>query len=254
MDLEQEEEWHRLVGAWGPEARVLGRLGGGPRGDVREVRVEDWQGVGRLSSRSRAAIDWELDLLDQLGAAGLRVPRVIPTASGARRAEHLVVAEWINGRAPAEEDDARRGRYLQRLHELTEDWSQRPGSRSARELLAASSSGDVDLSGLPDEVAAACRAAWVALPVGPRCVVHGDARSDNWLISYDGDPVLIDWDAARVDHPWFDLGALPRPATGLSAKQFHLARRAWCAWEVVVTWTADPENARRRFGELQRSA
>jgi Ser/Thr protein kinase RdoA (MazF antagonist) len=251
VDLDQEREWQRLIRSWGPDAEVLGRLGGGARGDVREVRVENRRGVGRLSGRSRAALDWELDLLARLAEAGLRVPSLIPTGSGARRADYLVITEWINAREPAPEDDARRGRYLRRLHELTEGWEQRPGFRTARELVTMMSSGDVNMAALPDTVATACRATWSALPAGPLCVVHGDPDPDDCLVSYDGDIVQIDWDEARVDHPWFDLAVLPPEASGLTEKQWHLARRASCAWEVAARWESDPEYARRRLRELK---
>ena len=85
--------------AWGPDTEVLDMLGGGLRGDVRQVRVEQRMAVGRLSGRSRASLDWELHLLHELAGAGLRVPSVIPTASGARRNDHMVITEWIPARA-----------------------------------------------------------------------------------------------------------------------------------------------------------
>jgi aminoglycoside phosphotransferase (APT) family kinase protein len=252
VDLEHEEDWRRLIGSYGPEAEVLGYLGGGPRGAVREVRVDSRRGVGRLSNRSRASIDWEVYVLGFLAESGLRVPEVIATASGSRRAEHLVVTEFISGRAPVDEDDRRRARYLTRLHELTADSDQRPGFRTARELVTLNSSGDIDLTAMPDDVVEVCRAAWTALPPGPLAVVHGDPRPDNWLVAYDGDPVLVDWDEARVDHPWLDLGALPPQATGLTEKQAHIARLAWCAYDVAAQWQRDNEYARRRLRLLIR--
>ncbi len=132
--------------AWGPDAEVLDMLGGGLRGDVRQVRVEQRMAVGRLSSRSRASLDWELHLLHELAGAGLRVPSVIPTASGARRNDHMVITEWIPARGVTADDDARRARYLHRMHELTADWSQRPGSRTARELLIMDIGGDINMA------------------------------------------------------------------------------------------------------------
>ncbi len=254
MQLGDEQEWQRLIGAWGPGAEVLEYLGGGLQGDVRQVRIDSRLGVGRLSNRSRASLDWELHLLQQLGDAGLRVPSIIPTASGSRRNDYLVVTEWIPARAPTEDDDPRRARYLARLHELTLDWSQRPGFRPARDLLEVNVGGDIDLSLLPDQVVNACRGAWEAVPAGPMCVVHGDVDPSNCLISYDGDVVVIDWDKARVDHPWFDLAALSIEATGLTEKQYRTARRAMCAWEVAVHWPTNEEYARQRVREMQRLA
>jgi Ser/Thr protein kinase RdoA (MazF antagonist) len=247
-------EWGRLIGAWGPGAEVLEFLGGGRRGDVRQVRVDNRMGVGRLSNRSRASLDWEVHLLVQLAEAGLRVPSIIPTAAGSRRNDYLIVTEWIPARAPTADDDPRRARYLNRLHELTLDWNQRPSCRTAREFLEVNTGGDIDLSALPDQVVAACRAAWEAVPAGPLCVVHGDIDPNNCLISYDGDVVLIDWDKARVDHPWFDLAALSEDATGLTEKQYRVARRASCAWEVAVHWRTNEEYARQKVREMQRLA
>jgi Ser/Thr protein kinase RdoA (MazF antagonist) len=251
VDLVQsEKEWKRDITAWGQDTEVLGFLGGGLQGDVREVRVENRRGVGRLSNRSRAALDWELNLLVRLAGMDFRVPALIPTKSGGRRSEYLVVTEWINGREATDDDGARRARYFHRLHELTVDWSQRPGFRSARDLVSVTTGGDIDLSVLPEDVVSVCRAAWDGLPVGPSCVVHGAPDPDNCIVSYDGDVVLIDWDRARVDHPWFDLAVLPIEATGLTERQYRLARRASYAWDAAVSWRSDPDYARRRLREM----
>jgi thiamine kinase-like enzyme len=115
------------------------------------------------------------------------------------------------------------------------------------------SGGDILLSGIPDEVVTACRAAWDALPAGPMCVVHGDPSPENFVMSYDGDPLLIDWDKARVDHPWFDLAVLTQEAVGLTDKQWLMARRALCAWQIVTNWRTDPEYAHKRLRALKGS-
>ncbi len=248
------DEWQELIVAWGPDTEVLDHLGGGLRGDVRQVRVEQRIGVGRLSGRSRASLDWELHLLREVGGAGLRVPVPIPTAVGSRRNDHLVITEWIPARAPTPADDTRRARYLHHLHALTVDWSQRPGSRASRELIDVESGGDINMSLLPDSVSNACRLAWDALPPGTLCAVHGDIDPSNCLIGYDGDVVMVDWDKARVDHPWFDLAPLSFEATGLTEKQYRVARRASCAWEVATHWPTNEVYARQRLREMQRLA
>ena len=117
--FDSEDDWRRLIGAWGPDTEVLDMLGGGLRGDVRQVRVEQRMAVGRLSGRSRASLDWELHLLHELAGAGVRVPAIIATASGARRNDHMVITEWISARGVSTDDAARRARYLHRMHELT---------------------------------------------------------------------------------------------------------------------------------------
>ena len=84
------------------------------------------------------------------------------------------------------------------------------------------------------------------------CAVHGDIDPENCLVAYDGDVVLIDWDKARMDHPWFDLAPLSMAASGLTEKQYRIARRASCAWEVAVHWPTNEPYARQRLRELQR--
>ena len=68
------------LAAWGRDAAVLERLGGGARNRVWAVRVGGRRAVARDSGtvRSGPALDWELDLIEELAGAGFTVPRPLP--------------------------------------------------------------------------------------------------------------------------------------------------------------------------------
>lgn len=108
--------------------------------------------------------------------------------------------------------------------------------------------GDVDLALMPASAAWRCRQAWEALS-GLPTVIHGDPGASNILIT-ETDVVLVDWDEARVDRPWFDLAALPEAASPLQGEQHQLAARAADAWEAAVGWQLEPDYARRRLQNL----
>ena len=224
----------------------------GLRNSVWSVQLCGERYVARQSSRSAAVLDWELDLLETLHSHGFTVPLPVPTASGQRHVDGLVVFTFLTGRHPASPADWQLVREeLRRLHELTQGWQQRPGFRTSRELVTADIGGDVDMSLLPTEDAARCRHAWSALPHSTESVVHGDPSPSNILI--DGDKVgLLDWDEARVDTPLVDLGALPDADTaGLPPVDFRHAQLASVAWEVAVCWQLEPEYVKRRLKELR---
>jgi hypothetical protein len=179
-----------------PGLTVVGPLAGGHRSEVVEVRG-DGRVVARRGRRSPEALAWELDLLDLLADAGFTVPLTVPAADGRRTVDGVGVQTWLPGRPPVEDDWRLVERELRRLHEITRP--QRPGSASARDLLRAERGGDVDLTAMPPDDVARCRAAWRALPEAPLGLVHGDPCAANIRID-DGRVGLIDWDEARVDH------------------------------------------------------
>jgi Ser/Thr protein kinase RdoA (MazF antagonist) len=239
------------LAAWGRDAAILERLGGGARNRVWAVRVGGRRAVARDSGggRSGPALDWELDLLQELAGAGFTVPRPVPAFDGRRRVGGLVVLTWMDGEAPADEGGwGLVADELARLHRHTAGRRQRPGFASTRELLAADRGGDVRLDLMPAEVVALCRAAWSRLACGPAVVVHGDPGPQNLRLS--GDRVgLLDWDESRVDCPELDLAWLP--VDRLGARR-DLARTAAEAWEVANGWLVEPDHARRRLAELRR--
>ena len=234
---------------WG--AAAVGAELSGFRNGVWTIRLHGEQFIARLSPRTPAALDWELDLLETLRSEGFNVPVPVPTASGERQIEGLCVFTFIPGRRPEGREDWQLVSHeLRRLHELTRGWPQRPGFRTSRDLLTEEVGGDVDMSLLPPEVADLCRHAWSEVPREPESLVHGDPSPTN--IRIDGDTVgLLDWDEARVDSPLLDLGALPdAEVAGLPTDDFRRAQRAAVAWEVAVCWSLESGYAQRRLREL----
>lgn len=62
--------------------------------------------------------------------------------------------------------------------------------------------------------------------------------------------MLLDWDEARVDVPWFDLAHLPFDPPlpdGLDPRDVKTAR---IAWEATTCWVHEPEYARRQAENL----
>jgi Ser/Thr protein kinase RdoA (MazF antagonist) len=239
------------LAAWGHDAAVLERLGGGYRNRVWAVRVGGRRCAARDSgaSRSGPALDWELELLRELAGAGFRVPVAVPTLDGRPRVGGLMVTTWLEGDPPADERDWRLvADELARLHRVTAGRAQRPGFVSTRDLLTAERGGDVDLRRMPAEVVALCRAAWSALACSANAVVHGDPGPQNLRLR--GHRVgILDWDESRVDCPELDLAWLPLDRLGPRREP---ARTAAEAWEVANGWTVEPDHAHRRLAELHR--
>ena len=240
----------RRLEPWG-KAEVGAEVSG-LRNRVWSIRLRGEQFIARLSPRTPAALDWELDLLETLRRQDFTVPQPVRSVSGERQVDGLVVFTFLEGKQPEGPRDWQLvSGELRRLHELTRAWPQRPGFRTSRELLTENAGGDVDMSLLHPTDAALCRDAWSDLPRGQESVVHGDPSASNILI--DGDRVgLLDWDEARVDSPLLDLGALGEAElAGLPTDDFRLAQRAAVAWEVAVCWQLESDYARRRLKELR---
>lgn len=239
-----------MLSRWG-DVSLLGAVGGGARNEVREVEVDGRRCVARVGSRTGDELAWELDLIGWLGEHEVGVPAVVSTTEGEREHSGVVLFEWIDGHHPDSQDEWVAVRdLLVGLHAVTGSWPQRPGFRAAVDLLDADIAGDVDLTVMPPDAVERCRRAWARLAELPRTVVHGDPGRTNILIS-DGRPVLIDWDEARVDTPWFDLAALPDAVSPLDEAERWVARQAASAWEAAVSWTAEPAYAHRRLDELE---
>lgn len=237
------------LAAWGsPE--VVGRLGGGHRNEVLELRRGGERLVARVTRRAPESLDWELDLLEFLAANGVAVPETVPAEDGRRHVAGVVVARWLPGREPTSYDWPAVAVVLERLHALTAGWPQRPGFASTRDLLTVDRGGDVDLTAMPPDAVGRCRAAWAGL-TGPSTVVHGDPCAGNIRVTDDG-ITLLDWDEARVDHPDLDLADLPVPL--LPPDRLRAARAATHAWEAAAGWRLEPGYARRRLAELDRPA
>lgn len=230
---------------WG-EVTVVGRLGGGHRNEVLELRRGGERLACRITHRSAASLEWELSLMGFLATHGFRVPEVVPTDAGRLHVDGTVVQRWLPGRPPTVSDWPAVAAELERLHALTADYPQRPDFRSTKDLLTQDRGGDVDLTAMPPDAVAACRAAWAELD-GPHAVVHGDPGEANVLVT-DAGIGLLDWDEARVDHPDLDFADLPVPT--LPEPRGRVARAAVDAWEAACGWQAEPAYARRRLARL----
>lgn len=233
---------------WGKDARRLERLAGASPNDVWSVRVGGQLAVARLGTRSDADLAWETGLLQYLDYNGMTVPVPVPTTDGRLFVEGLVVMRHLEGGPPETEDDWHRvADTLRGLHRLTPDWPQRPGWRSSADLLQADRGTRIDLTAMPPEDVARCRAAWARLAGRPTCVIHGDANPRNILMTADR-VALIDWDESHVDVPDLDL-ELPHNAAGLDAGAWDIAAQASAAWEAAVCWK--DEHAVKRLAQVR---
>ena len=229
--------WQALE-QWGDDAARIERLAGGVANEVWSVRVNGELAVARLGARSDADLAWETDLLLHLDRAGLTVPVPIPTTDGRLFADGLVVMTYVEGGRPETEADWRRvADTLRRLHRLTRNWPQRPGWSSSTDLLGAEVGTKIDLTAMPAEAVARCRAAWARLSGHPTCVVHGDPNPGNVRVTAER-VAMIDWDEAHVDVADLDL-VLPHNAADLDDDSHDIAAQASAAWEAAVCWDDD---------------
>lgn len=239
--------WEAL-GRWGKDASRIEPLAGGVANEVWSVRVHGHLAVGRLGARSDADLAWETGLIKYLDREGLTVPVPIPTTDGRLFADGLVVMTYVEGGSPETEADWRRvADTLRRLHRLTQRWPQRPGWRSSTDLLYEETGTRIDLSAMPPEGVARCRAAWARLVGRQTSVIHGDPNPRN--IRMTADRVgLIDWDESHVDVPDLDL-VLPHNAADLDGSAHDIAAQASAAWEAAVCW--DDAFSIKRLAEVR---
>lgn len=232
---------------WGRDASRLKRLTGGVANDVWSVGIGGQVAVARLGSRGDLDLAWETGLLQHLDQNGMTVPVPIPTMDGRLFADGLVVMKYLEGRPPETESDWRRvADTLRELHRLTLGWPQRPGWRSSTDLLEADRGTRIDLTRMPPEGVARCRAAWARLAGRKTCAVHGDANPRNILVTADR-IALIDWDESHVDVPDLEL-ELPHNAADLDPVAWKIAHQASAAWEAAVCW--DDDFSKQRLAEV----
>jgi aminoglycoside phosphotransferase (APT) family kinase protein len=137
---------------------------------------------------------------------------------------------------------------VRELHRLTQGWPQRPGWRSSTDLLTADTGTRIDLTPMPPEAVARCRAAWARLAGRPTCAVHGNPNAPGNVRMTANRVALIDWDEAHVDVPDLDL-ALPHNGAGLEGAARDIAEQASAAWEAAVCW--DDDYSKRRLAEVR---
>lgn len=237
------------LAAWG-DVDLLRPASGGVRNAVWFAHVNGAPCVVRRSKRADAALVWELDVIEAVRNYGLGAPALIPTTAGERSFEGVVVHERVDGRPPVSHGDwAAVAEYLATLHSRLRNVEQRPGFRSSVDLLATEAGGDVDLSHMPNEAGARCRAAWARLRGRDTSLIHGDPGKDNILVTAEG-VVLVDWDESRVDAALLDLAALPEGVSPLDDEERWVATQAASAWGAAVSWRVEPDYARKRLAEV----
>ena len=233
---------------WDPDAKRIKRFTNGVANEVWSITIGEQRAVARLGSRSEVDLQWETNLLSFLSRNNICVPKPIPTLDGRFFADGLVVMEHLDGTAPKTKDDWERvAQTIQRVHELTKDWPQRPGWKSSVDLITETRGTKVDLIQMPAEGVKRCRNAWDQIKDLPQSVVHGDLNTGNILMS--GDKVaLIDWDESRVDVSSLDL-ALPHNAAEMDADRLEIISQAVSAWEASVCW--DDDYSKKRLAEVR---
>lgn len=239
--------WEALK-LWGSAVSRLERLTGGVANDVWSVQINGQIAVARLGTRSDADLAWETGLIQHLDQHGLTVPVPIPMIDGRLFVNGLVVMGYLEGAKPETESDWRRvAATLRKLHELTQGWPQRPGWRSSSDLLEADHGTRIDLTRMPPDGVARCRAAWARLVGRGACAIHGDVNPRNVLVTTER-VSLIDWDESHVDVPDLDL-KLPYNAADLDPGAWDIAHQASAAWEAAVCW--DDDYSRQRLAEVR---
>ncbi len=249
------------LSAW-PGVELGEPLTGGSRSPVFRARRDEQLLVVKVFPRSPESLAWELEILRFLDQAGLRVPVTVPTVDGRPNQDGLIVQTFLPGHPPRTRQDwAGVAAFVTRVHDLTHEWPQRPGSLGMRALLTQHRGGDVDLTTMPPPAAALVRECWRALldqvdaasAAGlvrdDDCVVHGDLGPGAVLVDR-GQVGIIDWDEARVDVPVLDLIGIPghEATPGVDPVVAHLAD---LAWETATCWVPEPGHARNLLDQLR---
>jgi Ser/Thr protein kinase RdoA (MazF antagonist) len=235
--------------AWG-ELREVSSLADGHRNAAMLVERAGERFVAKTTRRSRAAIEWLVDVLIAANAAGFVVPRLIPSGDGRLVVEGVTLETWIEGDLLQPSDLARAMPLIREFHRLAARFGQRPGFASSQDLLVQDSGGDVELSSMPERLVDACRAAWRGLAGAGLAVVHGDLNRSNLLLTPTGGIGLVDWDESRVDVPLLDETALLSGDSLGGEAPANASERALLAWEVAVSWQLEPEYAQRLASRL----
>lgn len=226
------------------------RLRGGNRSEVWAGTAAGDPVVIRRSRREPASLQWELDLLRALDAAGFDVPVPLSTDLGLDHADGVVVQRWIGGTEPATREDwTAVALELRRLHETFAGRPQRPGCCVVTALGRTGRSVDADLSRLPGDVVEEILGVFASVEDVRVSVIHGDPNPSNIRMTEDGGVALLDWDESRVDLIYHDLSELGVQV--LADEEHHRAACLSDAWEAANAWIPEPEYARARLESLR---
>ena len=237
------DEVEQALRPWG-EFLFLHALAGGYRNAAFLVERNGKHYVAKTSRRSEHALAWLTRVHAAAQTAGFVVPGLVPSQHGRLLENTFTLEPYLTGRPFTTPELPTLRPYLERFHDLTCGFSQRPGFASSLDLLVAERGGDVDFRPMPAKLVQTCREAWLVFQHEAQSVIHGDLNPSNLLWTADS-LALLDWDESRVDAPSFDLLALNNRAA-LSAAE----RRGLDAWEVAVCWLIEPEHARNIASQL----
>jgi len=235
--------------AWG-ELRIVRELPGGTRNPVLLVERAGERFVAKATRRSAEALGWLEQVHVQARDAGLVTPEAVRSRAGNLVEDGVTLERFIDGRPADARSLARLRTLLRGFHDATRGTTQRPGFASSAAMVERRSGGDIELDGMPHEVAEVCRAAWARLAGAPRSVVHGDLQRENILMTPEGNVALVDWDEARVDASILDEVALSIALGGRPRPGWEAAESALRAWEVASCWNLEPAYARRLAADL----
>ena len=205
-------------------------LAGGARNTVLRGTGMGAAYVFKSTTRSEAQLAWLTHVKNAADRVGLRVALPLPTSSGAFSHNGWTMERFVAGECATRDQLETIAPKLDAFHRQSQGTPQRPGFASARDLIQHVTGGDIDLTSMPPELVSQCRAAWALVSEQPGCLIHGGVNPSNIIISEAGNPVLFDWDEARVDLATFDLLALEQisdPVIRAGALAFEIAM-CWC--------------------------
>lgn len=198
------------LSAWGT-ATDIAPVPGGARRLAFRARVGGRLVIAKSNALPEPSLRWQIAAERAARRAGLIVPGLIETASGALSSAGWTLEPWIDGH-PAKAGDLRQ-LPLARLRAAGRHLPRRPGRTRV----------------LP--------ASWArlsALP-GPNGLIHGDLHPGNLLRLHNG-LALIDWEEARIGPLAVDDAAIAR-ARGIACPDHARAELVACAM-------AEPNRAR----------
>lgn len=239
--------------AW-PQLELVEQILEGNRNPVWRGDLDGQTVSVRQSRRSEASLLWELELLNYLDSLGFRVPLPVLTATGESHNNGIVVQQWLTGEPPTTEAHWMLvAAELERLHEATTGYAQRPDCCVVTQLKDVRRSVDADLDAMPRREREQVLEVFRTVAKVPTAVIHGDPHSSNIRIEAGttgtpGTVGLLDWDESRVDLIWHDFSDLG--TTVLPPHQDHAAKRLSNAWEAVNGWVCEPRYARRRLAQI----
>lgn len=163
--------------------------------------------VIRVRSRDGADARREFDALSRARSLGVPVPRPLAFTDDGTS---LLAMEWIEHRTLpvaswTPDTGAQIGAALGRLHRATEDLPSWPDRHPFEEYLSAYSALECPTPDLARNVE--LLAATEPEPIAPR-LIHGDFRPSNVIFREGGEPIIIDWEAARIGDPYIDLSTI----------------------------------------------